>query len=328
MPTFKRTQNHAKIWLLMLASLFILLAFSANSLLVRLALRMGSLSETHGLTDAGFVLIRMLTGVGALLLVHALRGDSKYLSKSKGFTMMALSSWTSWGQGLVLFLYMAAFSWAYYELDAGVGALVLFMAAQLTMMGVAWRHRETFSWMAVAFCVLGLIGFLWPTDVQSYHGSLSAIFAMLMAGMAWGCFSVLGRGQSRHLLMITQAFICGSVFAIIWWLFRLYWIQSSHSLPAFGVAWLGLDRAGLWSAIVSGALASGLGYAFWYWLRDQLPVSVAAAIQLLVPVMTALLGWLWLGESMTLRQLIFGSALLLAVLGLSYSAKTHKHQRA
>ncbi len=327
MPTLKNFPKNGSICLLILASLFVLLAFSANSLLVRSALSVDSFQDTHVLADAGFVLIRMLTGMVALLFLCALRCRIN-LPETQCFNMSNLLTWFSWIQGWLLFLYMAAFSWAYYELDAGVGALVLFIAAQFTMMAVAWRNGEKFSWLFLALCILALIGFLSPTDAQFPHRSAPAIFAMLMAGSAWGGFSVLGRGQAYPILMITQAFICGSFFAVIWWLFRLYWAGMSYSLPSFGLAWLGLDQASLWLAILSGMLASGFGYAFWYWLRNELPVSIAAAIQLLVPVMTALLGWLWLAESMTSKQWMFGASLLLAVLGLSYSVKIQKNQRA
>lgn len=327
MLTLKNLSKNSNICLLIFASLFVLLAFSANSLLVRSALSVDFLQDTHVLADAGFVLIRMLTGTITLLFLCALRCRTG-LPKTQCFNMSNLLTWFSWMQGWLLFLYMAAFSWAYYELDAGVGALVLFIAAQFTMMKVAWRNGEKFSWFFAILCVLALIGFLSPTDAQFHHRSVLAIFTMLMAGVAWGGFSILGRGQAYPILMITQAFICGSFFAVIWWLLRLYWAGMSYSLPPFGLAWLGLDQVSLRLAILSGTLASGFGYAFWYWLRNELPLTIAAAIQLLVPVMTALLGWLWLAESMTSKQWMFGTSLLLAVLGLSYSVKIQKNQRA
>jgi len=68
-------------------------------------------------------------------------------------------------------------------------------------------------------------------------------------------------------------------------------------------------------ALASGAVTSGLGYAVWYAALPHLRASVAATVQLSVPVITTLGGALLLAEPLTLR-LLLASAMILGGIAL------------
>lgn len=71
-----------------------------------------------------------------------------------------------------------------------------------------------------------------------------------------------------------------------------------------------LEIVGVWYAIFSGAVASGLGYAIWYFVLPALKATTAATVQLSVPVIAALGGIIILGESLTVRFVLASLAIL------------------
>lgn len=91
-----------------------------------------------------------------------------------------------------------------------------------------------------------------------------------------------------------------------------------------------LDAAGFWYAVSSGALASGIGYAIWYSALPALKATSAATVQLSVPVIAALGGIVFLGESLTLRLVLASAAILggIALVILNKQAATGTQQVA
>ena len=166
-----------------------MLAFAANSLLCRLAL------GTQLIDAASFTTIRVVSGALALL-------------------MLALPQWRTgihvpvdWRAVLSLFMYMIFFSFAYLSLSAGTGALILFGAVQLTMFVVALRNGEYFpfsSWSGLVIAILGLIYLVSPGVTAP--DPLGAVL-MAIAGVAWGGYSLLGRGVNDPLVVTASNFI-------------------------------------------------------------------------------------------------------------------------
>jgi drug/metabolite transporter (DMT)-like permease len=76
-----------------------------------------------------------------------------------------------------------------------------------------------------------------------------------------------------------------------------------------------LDGVGMGYAVISGAVASGFGYAIWYSVLPALKATNAATVQLSVPVIVALGGIGFLGEPLTLR-LVFASVAILGGIAL------------
>ncbi len=258
-----------------------MLAFAGNSLLCRIALR-----DTN--IDAGsFTSIRIVAGALAVWLIVRLRQPQGPLQGAG-----------NWPSGLALFVYAAAFSFAYVDLSAGTGALLLFGAVQATMIGVGLWRGERFSTVqavGLAFACAGLFGLLLPG--LSAPPAASALL-MLLAGMAWGIYSLRGQGAGDPTRVTAGNFLRASLPALI------------LVVAVTGLGHARLDTTGVGFAVASGALTSGLGYAIWYLAVRSLRATTAATVQLSVPAIAALGGALFLGEPVTARLVLASVAIL------------------
>lgn len=261
----------------LLLTVLAMLAFAGNSLLCRLALRHTSIDP------ASFTSIRIISGALSLWLIIQLRSG----------TRAAAGSWPS---ALALFAYAAAFSFAYVSLPAATGALLLFGAVQATMIGYGLWAGETLGMRQSAglFCaVIGLAGLLLPGLSAP---PLPAAALMLGAGVAWGVYSLRGKGTADPAGVTAGNFLRAAPMAV--------------TLSVVTLPWISLDGSGICYAIASGALASGVGYAIWYTALRGLQATSAATVQLSVPVIAAIGGIVFLGEPITLRLLIASTAIL------------------
>lgn len=257
-----------------------MLAFAGNSLLCRLAL------TRTGIDPAAFTGVRLLAG--ALVLgVLAMRG------RTRG---MRLVDAGSWGSAMALFAYAAAFSFAYTGLSAATGALLLFGAVQVTMIGAGLWRGERLGPLATAGLLLALAGLvaLLAPGVAAPPAGAAALMAT--AGVAWGVYSLRGAGGHPPLQATAANFLLA--------------LPAAAALALLLLPQLRLDAAGLACAVASGAVTSGLGYAAWYAVLPRLRALRASVLQLSVPVLTAAGGVLLLGEPPTLRLLACGAAVL------------------
>ncbi len=275
----------ARIFLLTSAAM---IAFAANSLLCRLALRQTPIDPTS------FTFVRLATGALALWLITRIRRSP---STNAG----------SWPSALALFVYAAAFSFAYLGLSAGTGALLLFGAVQATMIFWGWHLGERFGWrqmVGLALAIFGLVSLVLPGVTAP---PLDRSLLMLSAGAAWGIYSLRGQGVRDPVATTAGNFL------------RAVPIAALLALPFF--RWLHFDSLGAGYAAISGALTSGLGYVLWYAALPNLKAASAATVQLSVPVLAAAGGILLLGEPLTVRFFLASSAVLggiaLVVLGRS-----------
>jgi len=295
MPTAELSRTRT-IWLTALA----LIAFTANSLLCRLALAQPSFSKP-AIDAASFSLIRLSSGAMTLWLIVV-------LSQTKNTDKSARQFNGNWLSALMLFLYVAGFSFAYLSLNAGVGALILFGAVQATMMLAAILSGERpyrIEWLGILLALTGLICLVLPgLSAPPLLGSV----LMIIAGVAWGFYSLRGRGVTSPLAATTGNFIRAVPLAAV--VFVLSFKQVN------------ISAAGALPAILSGALASGVGYAVWYAALRGLSATRAATLQLAVPVLAAMGGVLFLSEAISLRLVVAAIMILggvsLAVLGREY----------
>jgi drug/metabolite transporter (DMT)-like permease len=259
-PLAQPFQRHARTAVFTVVAL---LAFAANSLLCRAAL-------ASGLVDpASFTALRTASGALFLLVLVGFRAG---LQRGAG----------NWLMALMLFGYMALFSFAYRSLSAATGALLLFAAVQLTMFLVAIRRGERFSplaWLGLLLAFAGVVYLLWPgvNAPQPVDATL-----MLLAGVAWGVYSLLGRTVVAPLETTALSF--------------LLCLPMAAALLLFNLGGLSISWPGALMAAASGALASGLGYALWYAALATLASTTAATVQLAVPALAALGGVWFLGE--------------------------------
>lgn len=258
-------------------TLLTMIAFAANSVLCRLALK-----HTH-IDAASFTSIRLVSGAVALCAIaRFFRSDS--------------TGSGNWISAFALFAYAAGFSFAYISLSAATGALLLFGAVQATMIGhglwVGERlHKQQLFGLMLAFG--GLVGLLLPgLSAPPLAGSV----LMLFAGVAWGFYSLRGKGTGNPTRVTAGNFLRASLPAAV-----LSVLLNSSGNP---------DSVGIWYAILSGAIASGLGYAIWYSVLPSLKATHAATVQLSVPVFAAVGGIVILGESVTARFLLASLAIL------------------
>jgi drug/metabolite transporter (DMT)-like permease len=254
-----------------------MIAFAANSILCRLAL------DTTPIDPASFTLIRLVSGAATLWLIVRVRTGGKALAGS-------------WASAFSLFAYAAAFSFAYVSLSAGTGALILFGAVQATMILYGLLRGERFTLLQTAGLLLalgGLVALLLPGATAPHWAGATL---MTIAGMAWGAYSLMGRASTRPIETTAGNFVRAAVFAAL---------LSAASLGLFA-----LNARGALLAVLSGAVASGLGYAIWYTVLPALRATQAATVQLSVPVIAAIGGVLLLGERLSLRLVLCSVAIL------------------
>lgn len=255
-----------------------MLAFAANSILCRLALAQGAIDP------ATFTFVRIVSGVVTLSLILAMSRPTRTVGGS-------------WRAGLALFAYAAAFSFAYITLPAGTGALILFGAVQATMIAAGLVRGERLAllqWIGLLVAVTGLVALLAPgVSAPPFAGA----GLMLAAGVAWGAYSLLGRGATDPLAATAGNFLRALPAAAV-------------LLAASAFSGLHFELTGVVLAVLSGALASGLGYSIWYAALPGLSPVQGASVQLSVPVIAAIAGTLMIGETITSRLLICAVAIL------------------
>jgi drug/metabolite transporter (DMT)-like permease len=266
-----------------------MIAFAGNSLLCRAALK------HTGIDAASFTTIRLISGAVMLWLIVRISRGSQTGSGN-------------WLSALALFVYAAGFSFSYVSLPAATGALLLFCAVQATMIGHGIRAGERLlrlQLLGVVLALAGLVGLLLPgLSAPPVFGSL----LMLGAGVAWGIYSLRGRGAGDPTRVTAGNFLRAAPIAAV--------------LSALMVDRASLDSGGCWYAVASGALTSGIGYAIWYTALPSLKAAKAATVQLSVPVIAALGGIVFLGEPLTLR-LVLSSAAILGGIALVILEKQH-----
>jgi drug/metabolite transporter (DMT)-like permease len=262
-----------------IATAIALFAFAGNSVLCRLALGGDEI-------DAGsFTLLRILSG--AVVLVGVLR------LKQRGSKVNWRPNWKASG---LLFTYALSFSYAYLSLDTGVGALILFGAVQLSFIGISWRAGHVFSMIemvGVAISFAGLFYLVLPTlSTPSAQGSI----LMALSGVAWAGYTLLGRGSKWPLRDTAVNFMVASPLIIIWILVD----QGERYYTLNGIVY----------ALLSGAVASGIGYAIWYLALKGLTTLRAGVVQLLVPIIASVGGVIFSNEILSVR-LVVASGLVL-----------------
>ena len=271
-----------------LSTVVAMIAFAANSVLCRMAL------APDAIDAASFTTLRLASGAATLWVL--IRVLSKPHSRPGG----------SWESAIYLFIYAIAFSFAYVSLSAGTGALILFGSVQITM--IVWalvtgERPHPGRWIGMAIALGGFIYLVLPGVTAP-----SPVGAMLMtaAGVSWGFYSLRRLGDSNPLLATAGNFLRAAPLALVISLVMLSGTQAT--------------APGIWLAIASGSLASGLGYVVWYAALRGLSASGAAVVQISVAPVAAEGGVLLLGEAISAR-LVVSSSLILGGIALALLAR-------
>lgn len=274
---------------------FALVAFAFNSILCRLAL------GTEAIDAASFTAIRLISGAVTLALIFLIAVKNKREAK-KG----------NWFSGFLLFGYAICFSIAYIKLTTATGALILFGCVQATMIFAAILRGERprfLEWLGLSVAFVGLIYLVFPGLTAP---PLSASIAMALAGIAWGIYTLRGKGSDDPLADTTGNFVRSVPMIML-------------GIMPF-VAYPQVSAKGILFAVLSGALASGIGYSVWYAALKFHTATRAAILQLSVPVLAAIGGVIFLAENVSVR-LILATILILGGIGLTISARKPARQQ-
>ncbi|HEX7026949.1 MAG TPA: DMT family transporter [Gammaproteobacteria bacterium] len=272
-----------------------LIAFAANSVLCRLALGGNSIDA------ASFTVIRLLAGAITLALILCIA------RKRKNPFMGG-----RWPAAFMLFLYAITFSYAYVSLDTGTGALILFGSVQITMILAGLLSGVRLHMIEWAGVLIAFGGFVYLVLPGVTAPSMSGFLLMTLAGIAWGMYTLKGKDSRDPLADTAGNFVQTLPFIIV--LAFVTVKQTQFSTP------------GVIYAVLSGAIASGLGYTIWYTALGGLSGTLAAVVQLLVPVIAAAGGVLFMSEVVSLRLtlsaiLVLGG-ILMVTLGRSHVKKS------
>jgi drug/metabolite transporter (DMT)-like permease len=292
------SQAAPRFWETAVLTAAALVAFAANSLLCRAALAPRLIDPTS------FTSIRIISGALTLLVL------TKVLPSRGDAPRGASGHWIS---AVALFAYALAFSLAYVRIGAGVGALVLFGMVQITM--VSWglftgERPRLGEWLGLGVAVLGLTIVMLP---GAHAPDPFGTGLMVVAGLAWGVYSLRGRKSSRPLVTTADNFLRAVPFALAASVLALAGGTTAFS----AMTW---TARGVALAVASGSVASGLGYCLWYLALPRHSAARAALVQLLVPILAALGAVVLLGESITLR-LIGGGGIVVAGVAMAIAAR-------
>ncbi len=256
-----------------------LVAFALNSILCRFAL------GSEAIDAASFTTIRLVSGAITLLLISSI--FSKKEAKTKG---------GNWFSAFFLFAYAVCFSFAYLNLTTATGALILFGFVQLTMIIfalVSGERPRPLEWLGLIIAFGGLIYLLFPGLSAP---PLFSSFLMATAGIGWGFYTLRGKSSANPLADTTGNFVRSVPLVLL---------VSVGFIPN-----INLSGKGIIPAILSGAIASGIGYAMWYAALKYHTATRAAILQLSVPILAAVGGVIISAETITAHLFLSGVFIL------------------
>lgn len=259
-----------------------MIAFAANSVLCRMALK------DTGIDAASFTALRLLSGAAMLWLLMR-------------WQQQAALQYGNWRSAVALFIYAAAFSFAYRTINAGAGALMLFGAVQATMLIAGFIAGERLRRIQAAGFVTALAGLVMLVLPGVEAPSVPDSLLMLASGVAWGIYSLWGRGLANPAAATAGNFVRAAPLALV--------------LAGIALPWLQWDARGALYAVLSGAITSALGYVLWYRVLQHLRAMTASTVQLSAPIIASLGGVVVLGEMFT-PDLFVASVLVLGGLWL------------
>jgi drug/metabolite transporter (DMT)-like permease len=273
-----------------------LIAFAANSILCRLAL-----TETT-IDPLAFVALRLGSGAVAMAFLLRLRRRSLPV----GIDWQGQGSWLG---AAALFGYALAFSLAYTAIPTGTGALLLFGTIQVALIVYGFAIGERLSWLqSLGFlCAIGgLVTLMLPS-----LGAPPMLFGglMVLSGLSWAVYTLVGRRASHAMAATTGNFIRATPMGLLVLLGWVVYSAMETPLTSLGLT----DLGGVAAALLSGAVASGVGYMLWYSVLKELPVTQVATLQLSVPVIATFGGVVLLGETVSLVLIGASAAILLGI---------------
>ncbi|CZF78686.1 EamA-like transporter family protein [Grimontia celer] len=265
--------------------------FAANSVLCRMAL------AESDIDPASFTSIRLVSGALVLYILSYIFSSKDSESSKCALVQQPMEHWLA---AAMLFLYAATFSFAYMYLETGIGALILFAFVQLTMFAYSHHKEGGASGLEYIGALIAVAGLGYMVSPGMNAPDTWGAGLMAISGVAWGIYSVLGKEMKVPQLPANCINFRLSIFFVV---------------PFFllNIPMNTVSSAGIWLAVLSGAGASAIGYAIWYGVVQQFKATQAGVMQLSVPIIAAIAGYMLMDETLTLRMVISAAVILFGI---------------
>lgn len=286
-----QTINIKFIFLIALSLLFL----ASNSIFCKLAL-------VNNYIDAySFTLLRLLFGAITLVLIYFYKTKKIYFSKK-----------INWLSSFMLFSYAICFSYSFINIDAGMGTLLLFTVVQIVMVLFSLFQKEKITvqkFFGVILALFGLAYLLYPKD--SFEISLFHAFLMIIAGISWAIYTILGKKSSDSLYNTMDNFVKSLIFIVIF-----YIIFSPENMF--------ITNKGLLLAFISGSITSAIGYVLWYEVLPKMQFITAGIIQLFAPIISIVISIIFLNESLSMTLFLSATMIFIGIILTIFSKKVYK----
>lgn len=286
-----QTINIKFIFLIALSLLFL----ASNSIFCKLAL-------VNNYIDAySFTILRLLFGAITLVLIYFYKTKKIYFSKK-----------INWLSSFMLFSYAICFSYSFINIDAGMGTLLLFTVVQIVMVLFSLFQKEKITvqkFFGVILALFGLAYLLYPKD--SFEISLFHAFLMIIAGVSWAIYTILGKKSSDSLYNTMDNFVKSLIFIVIFYI--LFLPENMF-----------ITNKGLLLAFISGSITSAIGYVLWYEVLPKMQFITAGIIQLFVPIISIVISIIFLNESLTMTLFLSATMIFIGIILTIFSKKVYK----
>lgn len=286
-----QTINIKFIFLIALSLLFL----ASNSIFCKLAL-------VNNYIDAySFTILRLLFGAITLVLIYFYKTKKIYFSKK-----------INWLSSFMLFSYAICFSYSFINIDAGMGTLLLFTVVQIVMVLFSLFQKEKITvqkFFGVILALFGLAYLLYPKD--SFEISLFHAFLMIIAGVSWAIYTILGKKSSDSLYNTMDNFVKSLIFIVI---FYILFLPEN----------IFITNKGLLLAFISGSITSAIGYVLWYEVLPKMQFITAGIIQLFVPIISIVISIIFLNESLTMTLFLSATMIFIGIILTIFSKKVYK----
>ena len=283
-----QTINIKFIFLIALSLLFL----ASNSIFCKLAI-------VNNYIDAySFTLLRLLFGAITLVLIYFYKTKKIYFSKK-----------INWLSSFMLFSYAICFSYSFINIDAGIGTLLLFTVVQIVMVLFSLFQKEKITvqkFFGVILALFGLAYLLYPKD--SFEISLFHAFLMIIAGVSWAIYTILGKKSSDSLYNTMDNFVKSLIFIVVFYI--LFLPENMF-----------ITNKGLLLAFISGSITSAIGYVLWYQVLPKMQFITAGIIQLFVPIISIVISIIFLKESLSMTLFLSVTMIFIGILLTVFSKK-------
>ena len=285
-----QTINIKFIFLIALSLLFL----ASNSIFCKLVL-------VNNYMDAySFTLFRLLFGATTLVLIYFYKTKKIYFSKK-----------INWLSSFMLFSYAICFSYSFVNIDAGMGTLLLFTVVQIVMVLFSLFQKEKITvqkFFGVILALFGLAYLLYPKD--SFEISLFHAFLMIIAGVSWAIYTILGKKSSDSLYNTMDNFVKSLIFIVIFYI--LFLPENMF-----------ITNKGLLLAFISGSITSAIGYVLWYEVLPKMQFITAGIIQLFAPIISIVISIIFLNESLTMTLFLSATMIFIGIILTIFSKKVY-----